>query len=90
MNDIPPVPQAAMVLELLAVAAVGVDLDASSVTRAYPLTDLDSLGMVCLVFEAESIAGAEWPPQLWDSIETLGDVVDWIAAIRPAGDYSER
>jgi RimJ/RimL family protein N-acetyltransferase len=22
----------------------------------------------------------EWPPLLWESIETLGDVVDWIAA----------
>jgi acyl carrier protein len=80
MSDNPPGPEGAKVLELLAVAAISVDMNASSVTRTFPLADLDSLGMVCLVFEAESIAGAEWPPQLWESIETLGDVVDWIAA----------
>jgi acyl carrier protein len=80
MSDNPHEPDGAKGLELLAVAAISVDMSASSVTRAFPLADLDSLGMVCLVFEAESIAGAEWPPQLWESIETLGDVVDWIAA----------
>lgn len=80
MSENPTGPEGARVLELLAVAAFSVDMSASSVTRAYPLAELDSLGMVCLVFEAESIAGAEWPPQLWESIETLGDVVDWIAA----------
>jgi acyl carrier protein len=80
MSESPTGPEGAKVLELLAVAAISVDMNASSVTRTFPLADLDSLGMVCLVFEAESIAGAEWPPQLWESIETLGDVVDWIAA----------
>ncbi len=45
---------------------------------AFALSELDSLQTLCLVVEAEALAGVEWPADLWDSIGTLGELLAWI------------